>query len=427
MSCPSSRPVVQPIRANKREATFSMHDQHDHVTGGVDTHADIHVAAIIDGVGRVLGTESFPATLPGYRCLLRWMVEHGRLVRVGIEGTSSYGAGLARYLADENVEVIEVNRPNRQQRRRRGKSDPTDAEAAARAALNGEASAVPKAGDGPVESIRVLRLARRSTMKARTQAANQIRDLIVTAPEQLRSQLRDLSTDARVDTCSRYRPGDVTDPSEATKTAMRGLARRHLDLTAEIETLDDHISVLCVKANPALLGARGVGPEVAATLLVSAGDNPHRMRSEAAFAALCGASPVEASSGKIVRHRLNQGGDRQANNALWRIVMVRLTCDQRTKDYATSRRAAGKTDREIIRNLKRYVAREMFLLLTNPPRVARGADLRSARTNAGITLATAAKALATWPTRISELERGLKHDTELALRYETWLTSHPAA
>jgi len=404
-----------------------MHDQHDQVTGGVDTHADVHVAAIIDGVGRVLGTESFPTTLPGYRRLLRWMTERGTLVRVGIEGTSSYGAGLARYLVKENVDVVEVNRPNRQQRRRRGKSDPTDAEAAARAALNGEASAVPKAGDGPVEGIRVLRLTRRSAMKARTQAANQIRDLIVTAPDQLRSQLRGLSTDDRVDTCSSYRTGDVSDPAEASRTAMRGLARRHLALTAEIGLLDDHISGLCAKANPALLGARGVGPEVAATLLVSAGDNPHRMRSEAAFAALCGASPVEASSGKIVRHRLNQGGDRQANNALWRIVMVRLTCDQRTKDYATSRRAAGKTDREIIRCLKRYVAREMFLLLTKPPRVAHGADLRSARTNAGITLADVASALGTWPTRISELERGLKHDAELALRYEIWLSSRQAA
>lgn len=403
-----------------------MHDQRNEVTAGVDTHAEVHVAAVIDEVGRVLGTQSFPTTLPGYRSLLRWLAEHGRLVRVGIEGTSSYGAGLARYLAGENVEVLEVNRPNRQQRRRRGKSDPTDAEAAARAALNGEASATPKAGDGPVEGIRVLRLARRSAMKARTQAANQMRDLIVTAPNQLRSRLREQATAARVDACSRFRPGEVTDPAEATKTALRGLAQRHLDLTTEIEILDGHISGLCAAANPALLGARGVGPEVAASLLVTAGDNTQRMRSEAAFAALCGTSPVEASSGKVVRHRLNQGGDRQANNALWRIVMVRLTCDQRTKDYAASRRADGKSDREIIRCLKRYVAREMFGLLTNPPRVISGADLRSARTARGVTLATVAAVLGTWPTRISELERCLTHDADLALRYETWLSLQPA-
>lgn len=404
-----------------------MHHEQIDVTGGVDTHADQHVCAVVDAVGRILGTASFPATTAGYRRLLGWLAGHGRLVRVGIEGTGSYGAGLARFLAGEQVEVVEVNRPNRQTRRLRGKSDTVDAEAAARAALNGEASATPKTGDGPVEAIRVLRLARRSAIKARTQAANQIRDLIVNAPAELRARLRDLDTTHRVATCARFRPGPVTDPTEAIKTALRSLARRHLQLTAEIDTLDDHLRVLCIAANPALLGARGIGVEVAATLLVTAGDNPHRMRSEAAFAALCGASPVEASSGKTIRHRLNQGGDRQANNALWRIVMVRLTCCERTQAYAKARRAEGKTRREIIRCLKRYVAREIYQLLTAPPTVPVGADLRAARTTASISLATAATALDTQPTRISELERGLHHNAELAFRYHDWLTTRSAA
>jgi len=197
-------------------------------------------------------------------------------------------------------------------------------------------------------------------------------------------------------------------------------------LSAEIDVLDGQIARLCAAINPALLAARGVGPEVAATLLVAAGDNPHRMSSEAAFAALCGASPVEASSGKVVRHRLNSGGDRQANSALWRIVLVRMSCDPPTKAYVARRTLEGKS-KEIIRCLKRHVAREVFRLLTNPPVVPSGVDLRSARLDAGITLATAAEVLGTWPTRISELERGLSHDAALACRYQLWLRPREAA
>ena len=404
-----------------------MHDQDSEVTGGVDTHGEVHVAAAIDGTGRVLGTQSFAATAAGYGALLRWLRGHGRVVRIGIEGTGSYGAGLARHLSAEGVAVVEVNRPDRQRRRRHGKSDTVDAEAAARAALNGEASGSPKAGGGPVESIRVLRLTRRSAIKARTQAANQIHGLTITAPDQLRSRLRDLNTGDCVALCARFRTGDTADPAEATKLALRSLARRHIELSAEIDTLDDQIARLCADINPALLAAPGVGPEVAATLLVAGGDNPHRMSSEAAFAALCGASPVEASSGKVVRHRLNTGGDRQANNALWRIVLVRMSCDLRTRAYVTRRTQEGKSKKEIIRCLKRHVAREVFGLLTNPPAVPVGMDLRTARLDAGITLATVAEVLGTWPTRISELERGLTHDADLARRYQLWLLRGEAA
>lgn len=404
-----------------------MHDHGREVTGGVDTHGDVHVAAVVDATGRVLATSSFAADATGYRRLLRWLRRHGHVARVGVEGTGSYGAGLARHLTGEGVGIVEVNRPDRQRRRRRGKSDTVDAEAAARAALNGDAAGTPKAGGGPVESVRVLRLARRSAIKARTQAANQIRDLIVTAPDRLRSRLRDLDTDDRVAVCARFRTGEVADPGEATKAALRTLARRHRELSAEIDVLDDRIARLCAAVNPALLAAFGVGPEVAATLLVAAGDNPHRMGSEAAFAALCGASPVEASSGKVTRHRLNSGGDRQANNALWRIVLVRMSGDARTKAYVARRTLEGKSKREIIRCLKRHVAREMFRLLTNPPGVPLGADLRTARHASGITLATTAEALGVWPSRLSELERGLVHDADLAQRYDLWLRSEQAA
>jgi transposase len=403
------------------------HQQTRQVVGGVDTHGEVHVAAAVDTAGRIIGTESFPSTAAGYRALLRWLGRHGTLVRVGVEGTGAYGAGLARFLVNEGVEVVEVNRPDRQRRRRRGKSDPVDAEAAARAALNGEAAGCPKSGCGPVESIRVLRVARRSAVKARTQAINQLHNLVVTAVDQLRSRLRDLRADDLVDVCARFRPGDVADPEEATKAAMRTLARRCQELSVEIADLDAQLLPLCSSTNPALLAAQGVGPEVAATLLVTAGDNPERMRSDASFAALCGASPIEASSGKVTRHRLNTGGDRDANNALWRIVMVRMASDQRTKNYVARRTLEGKTKREIIRCLKRHVAREIFRLLTNPPCVPAGADLRSARTSAGITLAVAARSLSTWPTRLSKIERGLAHDANLARRYELWLRGQKAA
>jgi transposase len=399
-----------------------MQDRQADVTGGVDTHGEQHVAAVIDVVGRILGTAAFAADAAGYRRLLCWMRSFGQVTQVGVEGTGAYGAGLARYLTGQGVLVTEVSRPNRQARRRRGKSDTTDAEAAARAALNGDASGLPKAGNGPVEAIRTLRVARRSAMKARTQAANQIRDLIVTAPDDLRAQLSGLGTSARVRLCARFRPGQVSDPAQAARRTLRCLARRHQALTAEIDELDQSIGQLCAQAGPALLAARGVGPEVASVLLIAAGDNPGRMRTEASFAALCGSSPVEASSGKIIRHRLNQGGNREANNALWRIAMVRLTCDRRTRDYAARRRSEGRSDREIIRCLKRYIAREVYQLITSPPALPAGAELRAHRTTARITLTTAAAQLATWPTRISELERGLIYDADLASRYQQWLT-----
>lgn len=346
-----------------------MPDPSRPVTGGVDTHKDTHMAVVIDEVGRVLATKEFPANAKGYAALAAWMASYGQLVKVGVEGTGTYGAGLARHLAGRGVAVVEVNRPNRQMRRRRGKSDPTDAEAAARAALSGEAAAAPKSRDGAAEALRALRVARRGAVKARTQAANALRDLIVSAPEALRARLGGLSSDERVALAARFRPGDLSEPTEATKEAMRSLALRHQDLSSEITRLDTALESVVVEAAPeGFLDKIGVGTQVAATLLGTVGDNPGRLGSEASFAALCGVSPLDASSGKQKRHRLNQGGDRQANSALWRIVFTRMSHDPRTKAYVARRTTEGKTTKEIMRCLKRYVAREVYKsLVTNAP------------------------------------------------------------
>lgn len=353
-----------------------MADERTEVILGVDTHADTHTAVVIDHVGRVQGTLEVEAGDPGAGRLLRWAREFGDVRRAGVEGTGSYGAGLARRLAAEGVDVIEVNRPNRQHRRRRGKSDPTDAEAAARAVLAGEATAVPKARIGVVESIRVLRVARTSCVKARTQVANQIKDLVVTGPEEIRAELRPMTTNQRVRRASRWRPDATSaNPTEATRRAVRHLARRYQALTTELRELDVDLARLTKLAAPSLLARPGVGVESAGKLLVAAGDNADRLHSDASLAALCGASPVQASSGKVTRHRLNRGGDRQANNALWTIAWHRVRRDPRTRAYAERRTKDGKSDRDILRCLKRYIARELYPLLLSDLEHARALRL----------------------------------------------------
>jgi transposase len=358
----------------------------------------------------------------GYRRLERWLERHGQIAKVGVEGTGSYGLGLTRFLTGDGIEVIEVNRPNRQLRRRRGKSDTVDAEAAARAVLNGEATSVPKAADGIVEAIRALRMVFCSTRNHRTRIANQIRDLLVTAPDQLREALEPLDTDHRVARAARFRcTGDPADPVEATKVALRTLARQHETLTADLDALRARLDELTTQANPALRHAVGIGPDVASILLVAAGDNPERLTTDAGFAALCGASPVEAPSGKHVSHRLNKGGNRDANHALWRIVMVRMTCHQPTKDYVTRRRAEGKSQRFIIRCLKRYVAREVHHLLLRPELATTGRDLRAARQQLGYTQDQVAAALDSHAPTISNIENDKRCNHELITRYRAWL------
>ena len=340
-----------------------MADETLEVILGVDTHADTHTAVVIDQLGRVLGTVTVETTPAGYASLVEWARRFGVFRRAGVEGTGAYGAGIARHLADAGVTVVEVDRPDRRRRRRRGKSDPTDAEAAARAVLAGDATGAPKARIGIVESIRVLRVARRGAMKARTQAGNQLKDLVLTAPEPLRAELRPLKTRERAARAAQFSVDHAHDPMASTRRALRHVARRYLALTDEIRELDHDLTALVRMAAPRLLARPGVGIDVAGQLLVTVGDNIDRLRSEAALAALCGASPVEASSGKITRHRLNRGGDRQANNALWTVAFNRLHHHPDTRAYAERRTKEGKTSREILRCLKRYLAREFFPLL----------------------------------------------------------------
>ena len=404
-----------------------MSEKHTEIVGGVDTHRDVHVAAAVDATGALLATAPFAANAAGYGELATWLATWGPVRRVGVEGTGSYGAGLARHLAAAGVEVVEVNRPNRQTRRRVGKSDTVDAAAAARGALAGDATAVPKAHNGPVEAIRMLTVARRSAVKARTQAHNQIHSLLVTVPEALKDHLSGHRGGALIDACARLRPATTADALlAAAKRALRSLARRHQALTAEIAALDGELRALCAAANPALLAAHGVGPDTAAALLIAAGDNPQRLHSDASFAALCGASPIQASSGQTTRHRLNRGGDRHANQALWRIAMVRLRHDPRTQAYAARRTSEGKTTRDTIRCLKRHIAREIHHLLTNPHPTPHGPDLRHQRQNNNITLTAAATALNTHTSRLSALERGTQHNHTLATHYHTWLTQQAA-
>jgi transposase len=337
------------------------------VIGGIDTHTDVHQAAVIDTVGRHLATEAFSTTPDGYQRLLDWLRSHGELLAVGLEGTGAYGAEVARFLTANGVAVIEVDRPDRKARRDNGKSDPVDAYAAATAVLSGRASGTPKTRNGIVEAIRTLRVARSSAVKARTQTINQIRNLIVTAPAAVREKLRGLATSELIDTLARSRPiGDLADPQHAARVTLRRLARRYQRLCEEIAEADADLGPLVTQAAPRLVALPGVGPETAGQLLTTAGDNPDRLRSEASFAHLCAAAPIPASSGRTNRHRLNRGGDRQANRALHTIVLVRMRYDQRTRDYVARRTAEGMTKKDIVRCLKRFVAREVYRHLPRP-------------------------------------------------------------
>jgi transposase len=336
------------------------------ITLGVDTHKDTHVAVALDGLGRRLGTLSIPTTPAGYEELVDWANGFGPLEGVGIEGTGSFGAGLSRFLRSEGARVFEVDRPKRRDQYRSGKSDPIDAELAARAVLAGTATGRPKDADGEVEMIRTLRVTRRSAVKARAQAVNQLKNLLITAPEELRSELRELSTAKLVAKASGFRPG--TNPSDveaATKFAMRSVARRHQRLSEEISELDAQLDRIVAQAAPELVAVEGVGTDTAASLLIAAGDNPERLRDEAAFAHLCGVAPIPASSGKTVRHRLNRHGNRDADRALYVIAVCRMSREERTRSYVAKRTAEGKTKKEIIRCLKRYIAREIYRILSS--------------------------------------------------------------
>jgi transposase len=336
------------------------------VVGGIDTHKDLHTAAVVDESGEVLATRSFATTRQGYRQLVRWMREHGTVDRVGVEQTGSYGAGVTRQLGLAGITVLEVTGPDASARRGRGKDDTLDAIAAARAALDGQRISIAKSRDGRIEALRVLRTTRQTAVKARRAALQQLNNTIVAAPDEVREQTRSMTRMQLVRTLGSWRPDrdQANHPTVATKIALRSLARRIIDLGDEIAALDDLIKPLVTELNPRLVEALGIGIQVAGQLLVTAGDNPDRLASEGGFAMLCGVAPLPASSGMTQRHRLNRGGDRAANSALHMAAICRLRLCPKTRAYAARRKTEGLSKREIIRCLKRYIARETYQLLT---------------------------------------------------------------
>ena len=308
------------------------------IVGGVDTHKDLHVAAVVDEQDRVIETRSFATTRQGYRQMLAWMRAFGDLQRIGVELTGSYGAGLLRFMQQAGIAVLEVTTPDKQDRRRRGKNDDLDAQNAAHAAFAGQRTVTPRSRDGMIESLRVLMACRKTAVSARRVALQMIHNTIVCAPDGLRDQLRSLTRMQLVRTLASWRP-DLTayrDLESAYRIGLKSLARRYLELHDEIADLDVMIAAIVDELAPNLVARNSIGHIGAAQLLLTAGDNPERLRSEASFASLCGVSPVPASSGKTVRHRLNRGGDRAANSALHIIAIGRLRTDQRTKDYYSS-------------------------------------------------------------------------------------------
>jgi transposase len=344
--------------------TVTIVDEARPVTGGVDTHADAHVAAALDGIGGLLGVQEFPATPAGYACLLGWLRSFGTVGLVGIEGTGSYGAGLARHVAAAGIRVVEVDRSDRQDRRRQGKSDPLDAVSAARAALSGRASGAPRGRDGQVEAIRALMVAKRTARAQRTQTICQARALIITGPDDIRTRFTGQTPAELAAELAALRPRPGSMVRYHTLLSLRELGRRAQYLDAQLERLDELITPLVTARAPGLLSLFGVGPDTAAMLLIAAGDHPGRLRSEAAWAHLCAAAPIPASSGKTQnRHRLNRGGDRQANHALWRIAITRMGSHPPTRAYVARRSKEGLSKPEIIRCLKRYAARETYRYL----------------------------------------------------------------
>lgn len=330
---------------------------------GVDTHLDVHVGAVISHAGKLLGTRSVSTTMAGYEDMYRWALSFGGLKRAGIEGTGTYGAGLCRYLVEQEILVLEVNRPDRAKRRLQGKSDPTDAESAARSVLSGVSTAIPKQQSGACESMRIASIARRSAVKARTQAINQLRAILVSSPQNVREKLWKAKASDCVKACLRVRSLGDGVLLETMTITIKSLAKRWLALTAELQQLDKCLEALTSEYAVRLRSRFGVGPNTAAVLLSVAGDNPERLKSEAALAALCGVNPLPASSGKTVRHRLNRGGSRAANNALWTIAMVRMRSDPRTRVYVERRTNEGLSLKEIHRCLKRYIARELYPII----------------------------------------------------------------
>lgn len=392
------------------------------IIGGIDTHADtIHVAAV-DPWGRELADQEFPTTPAGYQRALQFLTDHGQVTGIGIEGTSSYGTGITRAATDAGIEVFEVIRPERAVRRQQGKSDPLDAYQAAKAVLAGRATAAAKTAD--ITALRALHNARRSAVKARAAAQAQIHQQLITAPAAVREKYRNLTAIRLVQTLAACRPTLHPDLEERlVLTALKSLARRHLSLTEEITKLDADLVSLVGQLAPHLMHLHGVGTTTAAQLLITVGGNPDRLRSEPSFAALCGTAPVPASSGKTTRHRLSRGGDRRANNALHTIALVRMRNHPPTKAFVQRQRDRGRSNPEILRVLKRAIAREIYRHLIRPHDDLGVSDLRPARQAKNITIAAAAAAIGVAEMTISRTERGQFITPEVVARYREWLAT----
>ena len=337
---------------------------------GVDTHKDEHVAVAIDGLGGLVDQPQFVAANPdGYAQLLAWASSLGDIHAFGVEGCGSYGSGLAKFLRRHDRKVHEVARPPRKgERRMSGKSDAIDAEHAARVVLSGTGTATPKLANGQIEAIRVIKIARDTAVKAHTTAMITLKAVLVTASDELRGELEPLTDHKLVVACAELATGgDPADPEIAMAHTLSHLARRWLDLHEEIKIHTAHLKRLTKAAAPELLERFGIGFDTTAELLVTAGDNTDRVRSEAAFAKMCGVCPIPAGSGKTSgRHRLNRGGNRQANAALYRVVIVRMRWHPPTIAYVERRTTQGLSKKDIIRCLKRFVAREIYQLLPEP-------------------------------------------------------------
>lgn len=334
---------------------------------GVDTHKASHTAAVVNPQGAELTTKTLPADAFGYRRLLAFAQKHATGRRVwAVEGSGSFGSGLSTYLLEQGEWVVEVDRPKRPARRNGAKSDELDAIRAAREALSRKHLAQPRRR-GVREAIRVLQRTRQAAIRARSQAVCQLKALVVTAREPLRDQLRRFDTDTLLARSARLRthPSHSTE-HRATVTALRATARRALALEAEANDLESQIELLVREIAAPLLAEPGVGVITAAEILC-AWSHRGRLRSEAAFAALAGVAPIPASSGQVTRHRLNRGGDRRLNCALHTIVLSRLGFHGETKQYAARRSQEGRSDREIRRCLKRFLARRLFRLLEGLP------------------------------------------------------------
>jgi len=344
--------------------TRNSNSQHN-IFVGIDTHKDTHCAVTVTETGKFMSSLEIETNSKGYRNLINWARKQGTISCFGIEGTGCYGKNLASYLTNYDYQVVEINRVNRQHRRRYGKTDETDAHAAAKAVASGEQTNSHKQTYGRVEIIRVLQIARSSAVKARTQTACQIKAILITAPEPIKNEVNGLTTLKLTTKAVKWRPKHyLTNEISATRHTLKILATRWLTLNKEIKQHDQDLATTLKETVPEMMELQGIGNDVAAKLVIAAGSNPQRMKSEASFAALCGVSPVNASSGKQQRHRLNQGGNRKANNALYTIAITRMKHDPETKKYVNKKTAEGKTKKETIRQLKRHISRQIYKQLT---------------------------------------------------------------